>query len=118
MAIPYSSAADAPTQPVEISDAELDLAVARWPAVVVDLWAEWCGPCKMIAPVLEDLAQEYAGRVTVLKLDVDRHPATSGRYMVRGIPTLLMFRDGELVNQHVGAAPKPQLQRIFDGLLA
>src|SRR5712692_2594392 len=75
-------------------------------AVIVDFWAEWCGPCKAIAPVLEDLAQEYAGRVTMAKVNVDEHPSLAARYQVRSIPTLLFFKGGQVVDQVVGAVPK------------
>ena len=80
---------------------------------VVDLWATWCGPCRMIAPMLEELAGEFAGRVKVAKLDVDSNPAVSQRFNVRSIPTLLFFKDGKLVDQVVGALPKPALTERF-----
>ena len=80
---------------------------------VVDLWATWCGPCRMIAPMLEELAGEFAGRVKVAKLDVDSNPAVSQRFNVRSIPTLLFFKDGKLVDQVVGALPKPALAERF-----
>ena len=77
--------------------------------VVVDLWAPWCGPCHMIAPVLEELAREHAGRVKIVKVNVDEEPEISARYGVTGIPTLLVLRDGREVDRIVGAAPKQQL---------
>jgi thioredoxin 1 len=80
---------------------------------VVDLWATWCGPCRMIAPMLEELAGEFAGRVKVAKLDVDSNPAVSQRFNVRSIPTLLFFKDGKLVDQVIGAVPKPALESKF-----
>ena len=80
---------------------------------VVDLWATWCGPCRMIAPMLEELAGEFAGKVKVAKLDVDANPAISQRFNVRSIPTLLFFKDGKLVDQVVGALPKPALTERF-----
>ena len=80
---------------------------------VVDLWATWCGPCRMIAPMLEELAGEFAGKVKVAKLDVDSNPAISQRFNVRSIPTLLFFKDGKLVDQVVGALPKPALTERF-----
>ena len=80
---------------------------------VVDFWAEWCGPCRMIAPVLDQLAAEYQGKVKVTKLDVDANIKTATRFNVRSIPTLLFFKDGKLVDQVVGALPKAQLDAKF-----
>ena len=77
--------------------------------VVVDFWAEWCGPCKMIGPALEELAVQYEGKVKIAKVNVDENPASPAMMGVRGIPTLFMFKDGEVVSQKVGAAPKPAL---------
>lgn len=85
--------------------------------VLVDFWAEWCGPCKQIGPALEEIAAEYNGKLTVAKLNIDDSPETPGRYGVRGIPTLMIFRDGELVATKVGAAPKGQLTAWIDGAL-
>ena len=77
---------------------------------VVDFWATWCAPCRMIAPILDQLATEYAGKVTVTKLDVDQNVRTATRFNVRSIPTLLFFKDGKLVDQVVGAVPKQALE--------
>jgi thioredoxin 1 len=78
--------------------------------VLVDFWAEWCGPCKMIAPALEEIGAEYAGRVTVAKVNIDENPQTPNNYGVRGIPTLILFKDGKPLATKVGAAPKSQLK--------
>jgi thioredoxin 1 len=75
--------------------------------VLVDVWADWCGPCKAIAPIVEALASEYEGQLTVLKLDVDENPRTASTYRVQSIPTLLVFKDGKLAERIVGAVPKP-----------
>ncbi|CAM3917342.1 MULTISPECIES: thioredoxin TrxA [Shewanella] len=85
--------------------------------VLVDFWAEWCGPCKMIAPILDDVADEYAGKVTIAKLNVDQNNASPAKYGVRGIPTLLMFKNGELADTKVGALSKTQLKEFIDAQL-
>jgi thioredoxin len=82
--------------------------------VLVDFWAEWCAPCRMIAPLVEALASEYAGRVKVGKLDVDESPEVAGRYDIRSIPSLLVFKGGQVVEQRVGALPKQELARLVD----
>jgi thioredoxin 1 len=81
---------------------------------VVDFWATWCGPCRMIAPILDQLSEEYAGRVKITKLDVDANQKTAMRFQVRSIPTLLFFKDGKLVDQVIGAVPKTALAAKFD----
>ena len=82
--------------------------------VLVDFWAEWCGPCKMIAPILDDVAEGYAGRVTIAKLNVDQNNVSPAKYGVRGIPTLLLFKNGELAATKVGALSKTQLKEFID----
>ena len=85
--------------------------------VLVDFWAEWCGPCKMVSPIVEDLSNEYNGKVKVAKLDVDSNPQTATNYGIRGIPTLLMFKDGSAVDQIVGAVPKTQIAERLDKII-
>jgi len=85
--------------------------------VLVDFWADWCGPCKMVAPVVEELAAEYDGKLKVTKVDVDSSPLTAGTYGIRSIPTLLIFKDGKPVNQVVGAVPKQVLQEKIDQVI-
>ncbi|WP_409419103.1 thioredoxin TrxA [Marinomonas sp. RS-M-Aa-14] len=85
--------------------------------VIVDFWAPWCGPCKMIAPVLEDVAAEYAGKVKVVKLNVDENQETAPKYNVRGIPTLLVVKGGEVVATKVGAVSKSQLIEFVNGAI-
>lgn len=82
--------------------------------VLVDFWAEWCGPCRMIAPAVEELAHEYAGRAAVYKLDVDANQDIAMKYRVMSIPTLLVFKGGKVVDQHVGAAPKQALAQLIE----
>jgi len=86
--------------------------------VLIDFWAEWCGPCKMVAPVVEELAGDYDGRIKVVKLDVDQSPTVASRYGIRSIPTLLFFKNGQPVNQVIGAVPKQLLQQKIDQVLA
>lgn len=82
--------------------------------VLVDYWAAWCGPCKMIAPILEEAATDYAGRVSIAKLNVDDNPDTPAKFGVRGIPTLMLFKDGKAVATKVGALSKPQLAAFLE----
>jgi len=86
--------------------------------VMVDFWAVWCGPCKMIAPTVEELAKEYAGKVKVAKLNTDENPDIASRYKIMGIPTIMFFKNGERVDQVVGAVPKTQLKSKIDSLLS
>jgi len=85
--------------------------------VLVDFWADWCGPCKMIAPLLDEIARDYAGRLTVVKVSVDENTETPAKYSVRGIPTLMMFKDGRVAATKVGALSKGQLSDFIDSQL-
>ena len=104
--------------PVAVTDADFEQRVlgASTP-VLLDCWADWCGPCHMLAPTVDALARDYAGRVLVAKLDVDANPATAGRFDVRSIPTMLVFRDGQLVDRLVGVQPRGAIDARLRTLL-
>ncbi len=99
-----------PGIPVELTDANFHEVVTAHPLVVVDFWAPWCGPCRVVSPVLEQLAAEMAGKATFGKLNVDDNPATSQQFQIQGIPTIMIFKDGEPVDGLVGAAPKQMIE--------
>jgi thioredoxin 2 len=104
--------------PVTVTDATFAAEVERSPVpVLVDMWAAWCGPCRMVAPVVEELAQEMAGRVRVAKLDVDENPATAARFGVRSIPTLLVLKGGQEVDRLVGVQPKAEIVRRLERVM-
>jgi thioredoxin 2 len=101
-----------PAIPVVVTDQTFSREILSFSGpVLVDCWAPWCGPCRMVAPVLDQLASEYAGRVKIAKLNVDENPATASQYGIQSIPTMLLFRGGNLVNSLVGALPKQEIER-------
>ena len=104
--------------PKIVSDASFsdDVLMSEKP-VVVDFWAEWCGPCKMIAPVLEEIAVDYEGKLKVCKMDVDANTQTAPKYGIRGIPTLILFNNGDKVGEKVGALSKSQLSAFIDSAM-
>ena len=103
----------------EVSDVTFDQEVLKAEVpVLIDFWAPWCGPCKAIAPVVEELAGEYNGRVKIVKMNVDDNPQTPSKYGVRGIPNLILFKAGSVAEQIVGAVPKAHLVRAIDRALA
>jgi thioredoxin 1 len=109
---------------VFMAEGIIDVTSSTWDSeigdglVMVDFWAVWCGPCRMIAPTVEELAKEYSGRVKVAKVNTDENPDIASRYKIMGIPTIIFFKDGQKVDQIVGAVPKPQLKAKIDSLLA
>lgn len=99
---------------IVIADSNFDSEVLKSPVpVLVDFWASWCAPCKAIAPIVDALADEYEGKIKVGKVNVDECPATPSKYGIRGIPTLMLFKDGKLLDQVVGAVPKAQLEALI-----
>ncbi|MDZ7641790.1 MAG: thioredoxin [Desulfurivibrio sp.] len=99
----------------QVSDADFDTQVLQSAEpILVDFWAPWCGPCKALGPVIEELAEEYAGKAKVVKMNVDDNPSTPGKYSIRAIPTLILFKGGEVVDQITGAVGKPQLTALID----
>jgi|TARA_B100000809_G_C14772290_1_gene399844 thioredoxin 1 len=102
---------------LEITDSNFNDVISKNKTVLVDFWAEWCGPCRMIGPVIEELANEYEGKAIIGKLDVDSNQESSVKYGVRSIPTILTFKDGEIVDRQVGAVPKETLTNVIDSQL-
>jgi thioredoxin 1 len=103
---------------IVLTDANFDEVINGNQPVLVDFWAEWCGPCKMIGPVVEELAGEYEGKAVIAKLNVDENPGTTVRFGVRSIPTLLVFKAGQVVDKQVGAVPKSVLAQKVEAQLA
>ena len=106
------------SKPVEVNDSNFDQTVLQSKTpVLVDFWAVWCGPCRMVAPVVEELAGEYEGKVAVAKLNVDENPKTASQYGIMSIPTLLIFKDGAPVSNIIGFRPKAELKKSIDAVL-
>lgn len=106
------------SKPLEITDANFTDIMNTEQPVLVDFWAEWCGPCRMIGPIVEELASDYDGKVVIGKVDVDANPEVSAKFGIRSIPTLLVFKNGEIVDRQVGAVPKAVLSQKLDAQLA
>ncbi len=103
---------------LEFTDANFEeLAEKSDKPVIIDLWAEWCGPCRMVGPIVEELAKEYEGKAVIGKLDVDSNPATTSKFGIRNIPTILFMKNGEIVDKQVGAVPKSVLVGKLEKLL-
>ena len=103
---------------LKVEDATWDSEVMKAPELVmVDFWAVWCGPCQMVAPIVDELANEYSGKVKVRKLNTDENPEVAGRYQVMSIPTILFFKDGEVVSRLVGAVPRGHIEKELERLI-
>lgn len=103
-----------PAEPVEVTDSDFEETIEEYPIVLVDFWAAWCGPCKMMEPVLEELARNYQGDVVIGKMNVDKNQNIPSRFQVSSIPTMVLFKDGEVVDKMIGARGKEQLSQKFD----
>ncbi len=108
---------DWPKEPVKVTDADFDEFVEKYDIVLIDFWAEWCGPCKRLGPIIEELAEEMQGDVAFGKLDVDNNKAKSSEYSVSSIPTMIIFKDGEVVDKMIGALPKEEITKKLDQYL-
>jgi len=107
----------ASNKPIEVDDQTFDSTIKEYKIVVIDCWAEWCGPCRMIAPTIEAMATDYAGKVVFGKLHVDENNETATKYCITSIPTLLFFKDGKLVGQIIGAVPRQQIEQRLKTIL-
>ena len=105
------------SKPIEITDSNYEQVIGSGKPVMLDFWAEWCGPCRIIGPVVEEMAQDYEGKVVIGKVDVDNNPSITAKYGVRSIPTLLIFKNGEIVDKQIGAVPKSILSKKLEAHL-
>ena len=103
-----------PDTPIQITDADIDETVNKYNTIVIDCWAAWCGPCRMVAPVIEELAKEMHGKIVFGKLNVDENPQTSTKHKIMSIPTLLVFKNGNVIDRIIGAMPKDMLKQKLD----
>jgi len=101
---------DMPNTPLNLTDADIDSNVKKYPTIIVDCWAPWCGPCRMVGPIVEELAKEMQGKVVFGKLNVDENPQTSAKHQIMSIPTMLVFKNGQLIDKLIGAMPKEILK--------
>ena len=99
-----------PNTPLQVTDADIDENIKKYKTIVIDCWAPWCGPCRMVGPIIEDLAKEMQGKIVFGKLNVDENPQTSAKHQIMSIPTMLVFKDGNLVDRLIGALPKDALK--------
>jgi len=106
---PTEPVVELPGKPIVVTDATLEKAANQYPILILDCWAEWCGPCRMIGPIIEELAGEMKGKVVFGKLNVDENPQTANKYKISAIPTLMVFKNGKLIDKLVGAYPKTTL---------
>ncbi len=105
------------SKPIEITDNNYEEIINSGKPVMVDFWAEWCGPCRIIGPVVEEMANDYDGKVVIGKVDVDNNPSITAKFGVRSIPTLLIFKDGQVVDKQIGAVPKSILSKKLEAQL-
>lgn len=103
-----------PDTPLEINDADFDDSIKKYKTIVIDCWAPWCGPCRMVSPIIDELAKEMQGKIVFGKLNVDENPRVSMKHQIMSIPTLLVFKNGNLIDRVVGAYPKQELKKKLD----